>query len=152
MKLAFSAFLFIFSLAYTQIGLGLTFFKDGRPGAGFLPIIIGVFLIIFTGITLYKDVREFQYKKKSNENHHTEANYSKDVIFIIITIAITILLLKVLGGLLSMILFVFAIIFVFNRGKHLQNILVSLVLPTLIYLLFEVWLNAGIPKGFLGIF
>jgi putative tricarboxylic transport membrane protein len=153
MKIIFSTFLFIVSLAYTQIGLGLNFFNDGKPGAGFLPIIVGVLLVLFTGVTLYQNTKEYKNTKKSSEvSSSNNSGHGKDVILLIILIALTVLFLKLLGGLLAMILFVFAILFFFNRGKHLQNIVTSLVVPIVIFLLFEVWLNAGIPKGILGLF
>jgi putative tricarboxylic transport membrane protein len=152
MKTIFSTFLFIASLTYTQIGLGLNFFSDGRPGAGFLPLIVGILLVLFTGVTLYQSIKESYLTKKSSKASASQNNeYAKDVIFLIVLIALSVLFLKLLGGLLVMILFVFAILFFFNRGKHLQNILTSLVVPILIFLLFE-WLNAGIPEGLLGLF
>jgi hypothetical protein len=39
---------------------------------------------------------------------------------------------------------------VLNRGRWLQNVAIAVLLPAAIYLLFEVWLNAAIPRGALA--
>ena len=56
-------------------------------------------------------------------------------------------LLDVLGGLVSMIVFMAAALWIFNRGRPLQNVLVAVVLPVCIYVVFEVWLKAAMPRG-----
>jgi hypothetical protein len=58
-------------------------------------------------------------------------------------------LLPVLGGLLSMIVFMAAALWFFNRGRPLQNALVAILLPLAIYLVFRVWLRASMPHGLL---
>jgi hypothetical protein len=40
---------------------------------------------------------------------------------------------------------------VLNRGRMLQNIAVSVGLPVVLFLLFDVWLNASMPPGVLGL-
>ena len=46
-----------------------------------------------------------------------------------------------------MVAFLLATLTVLNRGRHVQNLAVAVLLPTAIYLLFDVWLNAAIPRG-----
>ncbi|WP_246945159.1 tripartite tricarboxylate transporter TctB family protein [Bacillus pinisoli] len=153
MKIVFSTFLFVLSLAYTQIALGFNFYNNSRPGPGFLPTIVGILLVIFTGLTLYQQVKAYKQQKAENvASEETEKGESKDVAILIVLIALSVLLLNVLGGLIVMLLFVFANLHFFNKGKHLQNIITSVVVSTSIFLLFELWLNAGIPKGFLNLF
>jgi putative tricarboxylic transport membrane protein len=149
-KIIFSTFLFVLSLAYTQIALGFTFYSNSRPGPGFLPTVVGVLLVIFTGLTLYQQVKEL--KNKKSENVSEEKGHSKDVAILIVLIALSVLLLNILGGLIVMLLFVFANLHFFNKGKHIQNVITSIVVSTSIFLLFEMWLNAGIPKGIFNLF
>jgi hypothetical protein len=40
---------------------------------------------------------------------------------------------------------------VLNRGKTVQNVAVSVGLPVALFLLFDVWLNASMPPGLLGL-
>jgi putative tricarboxylic transport membrane protein len=144
MKLIFTAALFLVSVGYTWLAFGMKFTSDGRPGGGFLPTIIGIILVILTGIELYKVMKESKTNKKPEDG----TPYLKDIIYLIILIALMIFFLRIIGGLIAMILFVYGVLFAFNRGKHLQNILTSLIVPITVFLLFEVWLNAGIPKLF----
>ncbi len=58
-------------------------------------------------------------------------------------------LLEVLGGLLSMIVFMAAALWILNRGRPLQNALVAVLLPLGTYLVFQVWLRASMPRGML---
>jgi hypothetical protein len=55
----------------------------------------------------------------------------------------------VLGGLGAMVLFLAVALAAFNRGRWLQNALLALILPAIIYLMFRVWLNAAWPRGLL---
>jgi hypothetical protein len=48
-----------------------------------------------------------------------------------------------------MIAFMAATLALLNRGRHVQNALLALLLPIGFYLLFKVWLNAAMPRGML---
>jgi hypothetical protein len=57
----------------------------------------------------------------------------------------------VLGGPLAMVVYMLATLSVLNRGRILQNIAISVGLPIVLFLLFDVWLNASMPSGILGL-
>jgi hypothetical protein len=54
-----------------------------------------------------------------------------------------------IGGYAAMFAFMLATLAVLNRGRWLQNATIAVALPLAIYLMFEVWLNAAIPRGIL---
>lgn len=144
MKAGFSFFFFIFSLVFTYMSFNFEFLSDsGRPGAGFFPIIIGVLLLVFSGTSFIKDIRE-------KDTDKSELGFAKDILLLIVMMALMIFLLKWIGAVLSMVLFIFVILFKFNREKMLLNIIVSICFPLIIFAMFDLWLNAGLPKGFLG--
>jgi NADH:ubiquinone oxidoreductase subunit H len=58
-------------------------------------------------------------------------------------------LLEVLGGLLSMVVFMAASLWILNRGRPLQNALIAILLPVAIHVVFQVWLRASMPRGLL---
>jgi zinc transporter ZupT len=58
-------------------------------------------------------------------------------------------LLEVLGGLLSMLAFMAASLWLLNPRRHLQNALVAILLPVATYVVFVVWLRASMPRGVL---
>ena len=117
---------------------------DGQPGSGFFPIIIGIGLIVFTLINVILELKE-----KSKEDNVITINYGKEIIWTIVALVIFAATLRPLGGLIAMILFVFIILFGFNKKRVLQNILISLIFPILVSELFKL-LNAGLPKGIFG--
>jgi hypothetical protein len=59
--------------------------------------------------------------------------------------------LEALGGLLAMVAYLAASLWLLNRRRRLQNALVAALLPLAVYLLFRVWLNAALPRGPLGL-
>lgn len=144
MRLGFSLFFFLFSLAFTFMSFQFEFLTDsGRPDAGFFPIIIGILLIIFSGISCLKDLKHGTKAAEGNV-------YVREMAWIIGLIAALLLVLKYIGALISMIIFIFAVLFLFNREKMAQNLMLSILVPAIIFLLFDYWLNAGLPKGMLG--
>ena len=56
-----------------------------------------------------------------------------------------VLLLEILGGPLAMVLYMLATLMVLNRGRTIQNVVISLGLPLALFLLFDRWLNASLP-------
>jgi|GEM_PF-6544101 len=144
MKLAFSLFFFLFSVVFTAMSLKFNFLTDsGRPDTGFFPLIIGIGLLFFTGLSVYHDIKE---RMKASE----QSNYGKEMVWVAVFMTVFIFFLNILGSLISMILFIFSILFLFNREKLLQNISISLLVPIIIVAMFDFWLNASLPKGFLG--
>ena len=50
-----------------------------------------------------------------------------------------------------MMAFMAAALWIFNRGRALQNALIAVLLPLGIYVVFEVWLKATMPRGLLSL-
>ena len=81
MRFWFSLSTFLFSLAFLLYGLQTLDIYDfnGRPGPGYFPLIIGVGLLISTGINVYKDLKERRGKTlESLEKDHPESVYVRD--------------------------------------------------------------------------
>jgi hypothetical protein len=136
-----------FILAVLFLAAGYTFiaFRDlsylssaGRLGPGFFPRIIGVSLVVLCAYSLYAD-----------RKHAAEAGsaFGRTAVVVGLLSALFVALLNVLGGLLSMIVFMAAALAFLNPGRRLQNGLLAVLLPLAIYLMFRVWLNAAMPRG-----
>nr|WP_163504036.1 tripartite tricarboxylate transporter TctB family protein [Halomonas socia] len=167
MRLWFSLFLFIASVAYFIYGLNtLTFVsRIGRPGPGYFPGIVGVLLILFTALNVIKDLKAVKNneiqpfrvmamlldRKASGPGSGDDRSYPIDVVMVILCIALLIGSITLLGGLLSMVVFMFVLLFAMNKRKLLVNVGYSIALPVALYLLFDVLLNASLPRGVLGI-
>ncbi|WP_158264596.1 tripartite tricarboxylate transporter TctB family protein [Photobacterium rosenbergii] len=161
MRFWFSVSTFLFSVGFTLYGLQTLDIYDfnNRPGAGYFPLIIGVGLVITTGINVYKDIQALKLQREQQREQQQvqheqaaptdeQAHYQKDALVVAVCIALLIFSISTLGAIVSMVVFCLAFLSYFNRGKHIQNISYSIVFPLCVYLLFDVWLQAGLPDGF----
>ena len=112
----------------------------GRLGPGFMPRIVGVSLIVMCVVSLYADLRQ------QSSTDALEAGWRSAAVLAVLC-GVFIGLLEILGGLVSMMVFMAAALWIFNRGRHVQNALVAVLLPLAMYVVFSVWLRASMPRG-----
>ena len=137
------AILFLAAL-YTYIAFAdLSYLSSaGRLGPGFMPRIIGVSLVAMCALSLYADMKHLPAEQPMSPAWRSAA-------VLALLSGIFVGLLELLGGLVSMMVFMAAALWILNRGRPLQNALVAVLLPLGIYLLFAVWLRASVPRGML---
>lgn len=140
MKNMFSLFLLVVSCIYLAMAFSFPMFSNHIPGSGFLPQLIGITLVILTGYDLFKSYKE-------NKREKTERTHLSEFIYLILLIMAYIFLFSILGALLSTALFMVIVLFMFNKGKLKQNLLIGILVPVIIFVLFEVLLNTGLPSG-----
>ncbi len=174
MKKWFAAALLLLAIGYTAYGLSTLslYTSSGRPAAGFFPLLIGLALIVSCAINLWGDVREWQAERAAGvlHTHQTDPaaegtaealgidtyrldgrrEYGRDVAITFVYLCGFVAILKLVGALPAMIVFMLVFLFTFNRAHPLSNVLYSLALPGFLYLLFKVLLNASLPTGPLG--
>lgn len=138
---AFSLGILLVAAAYTWFAFTeLSFMDRARLGPGFFPRVIGLTTIALTLYSMVVDLRRPGTKDEGTP-------YLRDILIFFAYCFLFVAALPYLGGLLSMVAFMFASLFTFNRGMVLVNVLVAITLPLSLYLLFDVWLNAAFPSG-----
>ncbi len=154
MQLFFSLALLVSSLAYTVYGVQTLDLFDsiGRPGPGYFPLIIGLMLLLCTTINAVKSFKERAalLSEENTVSDEAEERYVKDTVVVVALITLFLVTLNVLGSIISMMLFVGLFLSYFNKGKLKFNIIYSLMLPIGVYVLFDILLRAGLPKGILS--
>lgn len=137
------AILFLAAL-YTYIAFAeLSYLSSaGRLGPGFFPRIIGASLVAMCVLSLYLDLRRIPAAGSVSPAWRSAA-----VLALLSLVFVG--LLDLLGGLVAMIVFMAAALWILNRGRPLQNALIAVLLPGCIYVVFEVWLKAAMPRGML---
>jgi uncharacterized membrane protein len=125
-------------LAFADLGY---LSSAGRLGPGFFPRIIGLALVALCAYSLYAEIKR--------GGHLDLARFWRVAAVMALLSALFVAALDVLGGLVSMVLYMAAALAYLNRGRALQNALLAVLLPLGIYLLFRVWLNAPMPRGLL---
>ena len=146
MRAGFLLALLFLAGGYTYIAFAeLSYLSSaGRLGPGFMPRIYGVALVVMCAWSLYADTKEACAGEALSPGWRSAA-------LLALLSGALVGLLPLLGGLLSMIVFMAAALWLFNRRRHLQNALVAILLPLAIYVVFSVWLRASMPKGLLGL-
>lgn len=153
----FLAVLLVILGIYTQMAFDLEWRTvAGRIGPGFFPRIIGLLALAITIWALVTSLRpgaaDDEDEVIGGEDDAGEADLGKHPRPLILVIAagvVLLLLFEPLGMIVTGALFLAATLFLLNRGGTITNILVSLGVPVLVYLLFQTLLNAGLPGGIL---
>lgn len=144
MRAGFLAGVLVAAAGYTWLAFAeLAWLSSaGRLGPGFFPRIIGASLVALCAYSLIAD--------RSGPREALSPYWRTTVVLAALS-ALFVAALDVLGGLLSMVAFMAAALWILNRGRHVQNALLALALPLCVYLIFRVWLNAAMPRGILGL-
>lgn len=144
MRAGFLAGVLVAAAGYTWLAFAeLAWLSSaGRLGPGFFPRIIGASLVALCAYSLIAD---------RGGPRESLSPYWRTTVVLAALSALFVAALDVLGGLLSMVTFMAAALWILNRGRHVQNALLALALPLCMYLIFRVWLNAAVPRGILGL-
>lgn len=114
--------------------------STGRLGPGFFPRIIGLLLIAACISELVREARR-------GSGPPDESDYVRDAIIVVALTALFVASLNLLGGYIAMIVFMLASLFLLNRRRPMHNVAIGLILPTLIWAMFDLWLKAALPEG-----
>ena len=150
---------FISGLFWLFIGLllsvwSLTTYEIGRlthPGPGYLPLALGIILILLSLILLIA-----QWKKRTSPTKRpvlssTTPGGWKKIVYTVLVLAVTAFFFETLGYLLTF----FILIVLLMKGAAYQSwkrILLTAFLTTLgVYLIFVLLLEQPLPRGLLGV-
>ncbi|HEX5093842.1 MAG TPA: tripartite tricarboxylate transporter TctB family protein [Burkholderiales bacterium] len=141
MRAAFLAAVLLFAGGYTWFAFaGLSWLSSaGRLGPAFFPRVIGVALVAVTTLCLVEELRR--------RTREPASEFWRLTLQIAVLSALLVAALETLGGLLAMVAYLGASLWLLNRGRPLQNALVAVLMPVFLYVLFKVWLNAALPRG-----
>lgn len=141
----FTMVLLALSLSYTVLAFGLIFTTTaGRIGPGFFPRIVGGLLVVALATSLVVDVRR--------QAGHEEAPHGREVAVLCGLAVLFMLAMIWLGGLIGMIVFTLVTLTYLNREHPVHNLLIGIGFPVGLYVLFDVLLNASLPRGALPFF
>jgi putative tricarboxylic transport membrane protein len=145
----FSALFFLFvSLFVCQQSLEIEVGTLGQPGPGLLPFGVGV------GIGLLA-LRRLLYatfsKERGDEVGESEHTFRKGRLFLVCLLLFSYTIaVKPFGFFLSTFVFVILMLRLIESGRWWRTVVSAVLITCGNYLLFEVWLRVGLPKGFWG--
>jgi hypothetical protein len=123
---------------------GLGSFQE--PGAGFLPLVTGVCTIFFASIALIPSLKHGWIPLQDL----WEGTKWYRAVVVTVTLFLFCFFLKALGFVLASILLTTSLFRLMYRPKWWVTILSSLATTVFFYILFQVWLESQLPRGFLG--
>lgn len=146
MRIAFLIFVLAGSIYYTYVAfIDLNFLtRSGRLGPGFFPRMVGVSMVVLTLWSLVDALRAAREPDTPNSNW-------TDVVKLIALALGYAVLLRLLGGFPATVIFLGLTLLIINRGHHVQNAILTVVIPSVIYLLFDRVLNANMPPALLNL-
>ena len=146
---------------FAVIGLGLSlwmileslkydYLTTYTPGPGFHPFWLGICLALLSLILLFNTF----LRKKSKEDKKSRLPGKKSLLRVGLILLFTAgfaLFMTRLGFVLTVAVFVFLILFVLERYSLLKSLLYGILMSGAVLLIFRVWLDVDIPKGWLGL-
>jgi putative tricarboxylic transport membrane protein len=152
----FFAVLLVVMAVYTQMAFDLEWRTvAGRIGPGFFPRIIGILSLAIIVWALAKSLRAGAVDDEDEvggEEEAGEADLGKHPIPLLLVTgaaALVVMFFIPLGMIVACAIFLAGTLFLLNRRQPILNIVISLGIPVVVYLLFQTLLNAGLPDGIL---
>jgi len=128
---------------------GLSFGSFDHPGPGFLPLLVGIFLGIFS-IIAFLQAYLSKVPDEATPSWYPKERWKK-LIGVLAVMLLYAFFLEVLGFLAStFFLLVFLFRFVMESQRWLVAIGGSAIASFSSYAVFELWLKTQLPKGLLG--
>jgi len=119
-----------------------------NPGPGFYPFVVGLTLLLFSFILLFSSI--FLEKEGFTEKTEEKSN-KKNILLIVFLLLLYAIVYEYLGFIVSTLLFIICILKIIERKRWLVAISFAIFTAAFSYVLFNLWLNANLPKGILGI-
>jgi len=139
-----SLFFLITGVAYFIESLKLPLGKASAPGAGFYPLLVGLFLTVLA-LSLF-----FSQRKKTEDiEEFPKGSERTRVIALAITLVLFVILLKPLGYIISTTGMLILIIKIFGLRKWRYIILLSIITTAISYYIFEKLMAIPFPPGLL---
>ncbi len=148
-ELISSLLFFVFALIYTVESSTLSRGDIIKPGPGFLPLVLGVFLMGLTAIYAWQT-----YRRSDDGGEKLDPMISKIAVLILLAIAFFVFFLETLGYLLCttiMLIALFRITHFKNWAWSIGTALVSSLATWLIFVrMLQVQMPSGIIESFLS--
>jgi len=120
------------------------------PGPGFFPFWVGVVLALFSTALLIETFLKKAGKKLTDPPNLPGRQVLYRVGEITLLTAGFALLMNSLGFVLSVVCFVAVILHLLERVRLVRSLLTGVIMSSCVYLIFEHWMQIGLPAGFWG--
>jgi putative tricarboxylic transport membrane protein len=156
-KLTFLGVLLLAFAVYTEMAMGMEWrTAAGRIGPGFFPRILGLTAIAITAAAVVREILARPGMDTADEAETAEEAAEPDLgrhpmalVAFIVASAVFVALFGVLGAALAGVLFLGVTLWFLDPEHHVRAVIIAVAVPALLYLAFQIGLNAGLPQGIL---
>ncbi len=144
--LAWAAVGILFCKGSVSLGLG----SLGEPGPGFFPFIMSIFLISFSLLHILSSLTRGRPAMGMEDTRWPGGDGIRRIVLSVIPLFGFVMALDGLGFVLTTLLFMLFVSSLVIPQKKSTVFLTTMLTTIMSYIVFEVWLKAHLPKGFLG--
>ncbi|HLR51833.1 MAG TPA: tripartite tricarboxylate transporter TctB family protein [Candidatus Avamphibacillus sp.] len=149
--IVFTLILLVVFSYFFILSFGITDFREVDPvGAAGFPQFILALLVLLLVISLFNTIKQYM-KNKGQDSDKTPKSVLVIFLGLIISIALFIILLQVIGFLCASLLLTLGMLLILGERKKIRIALLTLFVPTGFTVLFGVLLSIPLPRG-TGIF
>jgi len=141
-----SLFWMIVSAITVFLSLRLPFGSFATPGAGFLPILVGVLMFL---LSLILFIQSFSKEEEEIKPLRARGGTGR-VLLILVSLIVYGLLLESLGFILMTFLLMGFLLLAIGSQRIILVVLISLFSSIGCYAVFQVWLEVQLPNGIFG--
>ncbi|MGE5654722.1 MAG: tripartite tricarboxylate transporter TctB family protein [Bacillota bacterium] len=141
-ELISSLLFFVFALIYTVESFSLPRGDIIKPGPGFLPLVLGVFLMALTAIYAWQT-----YRRSEDGEVKLEPIISKIAVLILLSIALFVFFLDTLGYILSATIMLIALFRITHFKNWAWSIGTAMIASLATWLVFVRLLQVQMPSG-----
>lgn len=151
-NLGVAIFLFLIGVIvmYDAVRLGFRWVPGFGPGAGYLPFYLALGILICTGISIVKQIRQLSKEGLVGDKRLIQEGGLKPILWVLIPSTVMVILTSIIG--LHFAAFVFLFFYMRKVGDigWLECALVSILFPVGMYLVFDRFFLIPLPDGMLG--
>jgi putative tricarboxylic transport membrane protein len=120
-----------------------------QPGAGFVALIIGIFVIAMGAILTVRSIMNAQRKVVSADEGEHSSLFPGRLIYTVVLLVAYAVLMNPLGFIVSTFMVMFGLFFDWEKKNWFWSCFFSVATALVSYLVFETWLHGQLPRGIL---
>jgi hypothetical protein len=125
--------------------LGSRWTSDG-PGSGYFPFYIGIILCIAGAGAFYQAV----FTKKRDEDIFVDSEQLRRVLQVLLPALVYVLAVQFIGLYVASAIYIAGFMIVLGKYSPVKSVLTAVIINTLFFFMFEVWLKVPLFKGMLN--
>ena len=151
-NLGVAIFLFLIGMIvmYDAVRLGFRWVPGFGPGAGYLPFYLALGILICTGISIVKQIRQLSKEGIVGDKRLIQEGGLKPILWVLIPSTVMVILTSIIGLHFAAAVFIFYYMRKVGDIGWLECALVGVLFPVGMYLVFDRFFLIPLPDGILG--